>query len=243
MINIGIIGYSGRMAQSLIKEIGNHKDLNLSGYYSRNNSTFNSFKDLCDNSDVIIDFSNPEATMQCLPHIANKTFICGTTGFTIEQISEIKKAAINSKILLSSNMSIGIAILQYALKQIVPLLNDFDVEIIEKHHNKKIDSPSGTALSIAENIAKIKNCDISINRTDIRKKNEIGLTSLRGGTVAGEHIVHFFGNQEIIELSHKAENRDIFSIGAVKLAKILYFQSDYGFFDMEYIINLMQNKL
>ncbi len=243
MIKIGVVGNKGRMSQRLINIIGNQNDCILSGYFGHNGGTFSSLHELCEKSDIIIDFTTPETTMQCVEYVQNKTYICGTTGLTNDQIEIIKKAGKNAKILLSSNMSIGVAVVQYVLKKIVPLLDDFDIEILEKHHNKKVDSPSGTALSIGKNIAEIKGIDFDknsiFNRKIVRQKNEIGIASLRGGTVAGEHTVNFFGDNETIELTHKAENRDIFAIGAIKFGKMIYNQQNMGFFDMEYIINLL----
>ncbi len=241
MIKIGILGSNGQMAQALKELILSQNDCELSGFYGKGESSVKNMQELCQISDAIIDFTNPEITMQCLEYLKNKIFVCGTTGFNDTQINLIKKCGENAKVFLSSNMSIGVAIIQHALKNIVPLLDDFDVEIIEKHHNKKIDSPSGTALSIGKNIANIKKINFDkhavYNRIGQRKPNEIGFASIRGGTVIGEHTVAFLGENESIEITHKAENRKIFALGAIKIAKILYNKPNNGFFEMDQIIN------
>lgn len=241
VIKIGVTGSTGRMAQALQAEIKSQNDCKLSGFFGKNAGSVQNMGELFEISDIVIDFTTPYATMECLKYIKNKTFICGTTGLNSDQIESIKKCGQYSKILLASNMSFGVAVIQYILKNIVPLLKDFDVEIVEKHHNKKADSPSGTALSIGKNIANIKGIDFDknavFNRSGIRKANDIGFASIRGGTVAGEHTIGFFGDKEVIEITHKAENRDIFAIGAVKLAKIVHQRSQNGFFEIDDIIS------
>ncbi|OON95150.1 MAG: 4-hydroxy-tetrahydrodipicolinate reductase [Candidatus Epulonipiscioides saccharophilum] len=190
--------------------------------------------------DVIIDFSTASAVPSLLNFVAKSkipTVLC-TTGLDKEQIEMMKQTSKNVPIFYSANMSLGINLLINLANKATKVLKNsgFDIEILEKHHNKKIDAPSGTAISIAENIQKALDSKYKLvsDRTIERKprdKEEIGIHSIRGGTIVGEHDVIFAGNEEIITISHKAMSREVFATGAIKAAKYLIGKNP-GLYDM-----------
>ena len=150
-----------------------------------------------------------------------------TTGLSAEQKEQLAEAAKEIPLFFSANMSLGINLLISLAKKAAALLEEsFDIEIIERHHNQKIDAPSGTALAIADGISEVlKNPpEYVYDRHSVRrkrKKNEIGLHAVRGGTIVGDHEVLFAGNDEVIELKHSAASKEVFAVGAVKAAKFL----------------------
>ena len=162
--------------------------------------------------------------------------------FRSEQIKEIEDLSKEVAVFRSANMSLGINLLISLVKKAAAILEDkFDIEIIEKHHNQKIDAPSGTALMIADEIADtLKNTpEYVYDRHSVRKKrakNEIGLHAVRGGTIVGEHDVIFAGNDEIIEINHKAMSKEIFAVGSIKAAKYIADKKS-GMYSMAELIN------
>jgi 4-hydroxy-tetrahydrodipicolinate reductase len=179
-------------------------------------------------ADGLIDFTIPAATMALVGQSSalGLVHIIGTTGFTPEHERIIAAAAIRARIVKSGNMSLGVNLLAALVKRVAKTLDgEFDIEILEMHHNKKIDSPSGTALLLGAAAAVGRGVDLSgrsvrarDGHTGARKVGDIGFASLRGGTVVGEHSVIFAGPHERIELVHKAEDRMIFARGAIKAA-------------------------
>ncbi|MBP5426958.1 MAG: 4-hydroxy-tetrahydrodipicolinate reductase [Clostridiales bacterium] len=174
------------------------------------------------NIDVIIDFSNPSLFNPLLEFALAKKIpmvIC-TTGLSTDQVEKIHAASRSIPIFFSANMSCGIHLLIHLVQEAAKALyDDFDIEIIEKHHNKKIDAPSGTALLIADAInSVIPKKDLVFDRhskKEARKKTEIGMHSIRAGSISGEHSVIFANNDEIIEISHTALSKDVFGVGAL----------------------------
>jgi len=246
-MKIGIIGITGRMGQSVAKAVLAN-DLNdisaglvrlgsnlvgqdlgkiIGGENLGVNATDN-LEELIKNSDVVIDFSNPDLSMQAagLSSKHNKILVCGTTGLSDEQKLQLKHYAQNCVIVWSSNMSIGVNLLMNLSEQVAKILHsDYDVEIFEMHHRNKVDAPSGTALSLGEAVARGRNLNFGEvcrkTREGIvgkRAENEIGFCALRGGDVIGDHSVIFAGNGERVELVHKASNRDIYAVGAIRAA-------------------------
>ncbi len=196
-------------------------------------------------ADVVIDFSHPDMLPGLLAygkqnHVA---LVLATTGLSEEQVREIHAAAKEIPIFKSANMSLGVNLLINLVKKAAAVLEDtFDIEIIEKHHNQKIDAPSGTALMIADEIAKVltNKPEYVYDRHSVRQKrakNEIGLHAVRGGTIVGEHEVLFAGGDEIIEITHKAMSKEVFAAGAIKAAKFLAGKGA-GLYDMA---DLMQD--
>ncbi len=176
--------------------------------------------------DAIIDFSHHTATPKLLEFAVSKNIpivVC-TTGHTEEETALIREAAKKIPVFYSRNMSIGINLLiELAKKAAAVLGEDFDIEIIEKHHNKKLDAPSGTALMIADAISDTVTYDAEYtyerqSRREPRRKNEIGISAIRGGTIVGEHDVLFCGADEVITVSHSAASREVFARGALRAA-------------------------
>jgi 4-hydroxy-tetrahydrodipicolinate reductase len=179
-------------------------------------------------ADCVIDFTVPKATLALVPHAAKArcAHVIGTTGFEAAEDERIKAAARESVIVKSGNMSVGVNLLAGLVKRVAATLDpSFDIEILEMHHNKKIDAPSGTALMFGRAAAEGRGIDLATHSergrdgiTGARKAGDIGFASLRGGTVVGEHRVIFAGPAEQIELVHKAEDRMLFAHGALRAA-------------------------
>ena len=197
--------------------------------------------------DGLIDFSSPESTLNSLQQAESRKIpiVIGTTGFQQDDIKNIQLSSENIPVLLSSNMSLGANLLFWLVEKASQVLKDhnFDPEIIEIHHNQKQDAPSGTAVTLEETILREFGWDeksIQRGRSGLigkRPKKELGSHSLRGGDVAGEHTVYFLGDGERIELTHRANNRNIFASGALQS---LLFLSDKksGLYHMKDLLNL-----
>ena len=195
-------------------------------------------------ADVVIDFSSVEAADTLLDFIEQKKIpavIC-TTGLSEAQIDRINELSSVSPILRSANMSLGINILSKVLAEVAPTLKKagFDIEIVEAHHRRKLDAPSGTALLLADSInsSMDEKLDYTYDRSDRhepRRENEIGISSVRGGTIVGDHDVIFAGEDEVISFNHRAYSRKIFANGAIAAANFLIGKSN-GLYDMSDVI-------
>lgn len=195
--------------------------------------------------DVIIDFSTATAVKPLTNYCLSKKIpavIC-TTGLSQEDITSLKEASKEVPIFFSANMSLGVNLLISLAKRATEILADsgFDIEIIEKHHNQKIDAPSGTALAIADAINDTLNHEYTYcyDRSTIREKRpkkEIGIHAVRGGTIVGEHDILFAGNDEFITISHQATSKEVFASGAIKAAKFLASKAP-GLYDMDHLLN------
>ena len=194
--------------------------------------------------DAVIDFSHPAALRGLLDFcITRKTpVVLATTGYSEEQLAQIDEAAKSIPVFRSANMSLGINVLLDLVKRAAALLgDDFDVEITERHHQRKLDAPSGTALMLADAASQALpyEAEYVYDRYSVRKprdKREIGISSLRGGTIVGDHSVVFAGRDEVIEFSHHAASREVFAVGAVKAAKFLTGVGAPGLYDMSHLI-------
>lgn len=214
-----IIHGTGVMGRLLKEMAESYEDIKITGFTD----------ELTDETgDIIIDFSHYSRLDTLLDYSKNKRIplIVATTGYSDETLRKIEETAKEIPILLSSNMSLGVNLLNDILERIVPVLyGNYDIEVIEKHHNKKIDSPSGTAKTLVETIE--RSCPENMREqygregNSKREKNEIGIHSLRGGTIVGEHSVLFCGEDEIIEIKHTAMSKKIFAMGALKAARFL----------------------
>ena len=177
--------------------------------------------------DMIIDFSHFSRLPAMIDYGVknNLPMVICTTGYDETVLAKIVEASSHVPIVLSSNTCIGINLMNEIVAKIAPLLTDFDIEIIETHHNRKVDSPSGTAKSLYNVINDALDNQMSLvtgrNGLHVRDKKEIGIHSVRGGSVVGEHKVIFYGDDEIIEIKHTSTSRRIFANGAVKAAKFL----------------------
>lgn len=214
-----IIHGTGAMGR-LLKEIAeSYEDIKITGFAD----------ELTDETgDIIIDFSHYSRLDALLDYSKSKRIplIIATTGYSNETMRKIEETVKEIPVLLSSNMSLGVNLLNDILERIVPVLyENYDIEVIEKHHNKKVDSPSGTAKTLVETIE--RSCTEEMREqygregNSKRERNEIGIHSLRGGTIVGEHSVLFCGEDEIIEIKHTAMSKKIFAMGALKAARFL----------------------
>lgn len=205
---------------------------------------YNNISQIKEKADVIIDFSN-SSSLDSLLDYAKETatpLVLATTGYSDEQIEKIKKTAKFIPIFFSFNMSLGVNLILSLSKKAATILGDgYDIEIIEKHHNQKLDAPSGTAIMIANAIDSAKNGEMQFeydrhSKRQKRQKNEIGIHSVRGGTIVGEHEVIFAGDDEIISISHTASSRRIFAVGALRAADFISKIKAVGLYDMDALI-------
>lgn len=235
MIKVILHGCNGRMGQMLSTLIAADEEMTVvagiepSGEKKNDYPVYKNFDGLKEKADVIIDFSTASAIDGLLNYCEkfHMPLVLCSTGLSEEQLKRVDELAKESAVLMSANMSLGINVLLKLLKNVTKTLygNGFDIEIAEKHHNQKLDAPSGTALALAD-VMKDELDDISynLNRTEVRKKrdrNEIGISSVRGGTIVGEHDVIFAGTDEVIEIRHTAYSRAVFAKGAMSAAKFL----------------------
>jgi len=198
--------------------------------------------------DVIVDFSHYSRLNSLLDYSKEKRIplVIATTGYSNEMLEKIKETAKEIPVFLSSNMSLGVNLLNDILERIVPILyKNYDIEVIEKHHNKKIDSPSGTAKTLIETIEKscpeIMKEQYGREGNRKREKNEIGIHSLRGGTIVGEHSVLFCGEDEVIEIKHTAMSKKIFAMGALRAAEFLI-EKEAGIYTMRDIFENQEER-
>jgi len=195
--------------------------------------------ELEDDFDVIIDFSNPANLDMIIDYSKKnkKPVVFATTGYSEEQLEKINELSKTSPVLRSANFSLGVILLNRLVKEATPILKDFYIEIVEAHHNKKVDSPSGTAKMLLKSVVDATGYEAIYGRNGYspRQKNEIGVHSLRGGTVVGEHEVNYYGVDEVISLKHSAHSKKIFAVGAIKAAKWLV-NKNAGFYNMEDVL-------
>ena len=199
-----------------------------------------SFNDISEEADVIIDFSSAQNVVERLEYAKAHQLgiVLASTGFTDEDLQTIKDYAKDVAIFKTANLSLGVNVMQALVKAAASLLGDnFDVEIIEKHHNLKKDAPSGTALMLAESVNQAFNGEKEYlygrsGMVGAREKKEIGIHAVRGGTIVGEHDVLFAGEDEVITISHSAASKRVFAAGAIRAAKFLKGKSA-GLYDMK----------
>ncbi len=249
MIKAILVGASGKMGcfitscaenDSNIEVVAGVDKVNIGQKYP----VFNDFESINVKADVIIDFSNPILLDGILAYATktNTPVVLATTGYNEEQILKIKETAKNLPIFFTFNMSIGVNLLCSLAKKAAAVLGeDFDVEIIEKHHNLKIDAPSGTAIMLANAVNEQFNDSYNYeydrhSKRAKRPKNEIGIHSVRGGTIVGEHDVIFAGRDEVITLSHQATSKEVFAVGAIRAAKFISSKQP-GLYDMNDVMS------
>jgi len=236
MLKVGILGSTGRVGSLLIDDLENNSFAQVGSVhvFDELKKTLpvgavvtNDMKIMLENCDVVIDFSAPKATEELLSTVinigGNKPLVIATTGFNEHQKNLLLEASKITPILYATNMSLGVAVLNKLVSLASKTLRDFDCEIVEQHHRHKVDSPSGTALTLAEHAASARDLDLDAVRVSgrdgvigARTKDEIGVMSLRGGDIVGRHTVGFYNDGEFIELNHTATSRNTFSRGAIK---------------------------
>jgi len=245
MVKILLHGCNGKMGQAVTNAVKDREGFVITcgvdpfGENSYDYPVYRSFDEVKEAADVIIDFSNP-ALISALCNYAltkNLPVVICTTGLSEEQTTLVKNLSESVPVFSSGNMSLGINLLIELCKKASMVFGDaFDVEIVEKHHNLKVDAPSGTALMIADGISSVRNDDprYVYDRHSYRvkrAKQEIGIHSVRGGTIVGEHSVIFAGNDEVLTISHQAQSKSLFATGAVSASAFLL-NCKPGLYDM-----------
>ena len=227
--------FAGRAGDRIVAGV----DINpLSGPYP----VYHSPEEFEGHADVIIDFSHHSALAPLLSYAVRTgtPLVVCTTGHTDEHLAMMREAATRVPIFFSRNMSLGINLLISLCRRAAATLgDDFDIEIIEKHHNKKLDAPSGTALMIADALSEQGDHPYVYDRHTERReraRGEIGLHAVRGGTIVGEHEVMFCGKDEVLTISHSAASREVFATGALRAARFLV-SKQAGFYSMDDVVN------
>ena len=249
MIKALICGACGKMGKNVALCVAEDTDIEIIAGVDKFNTgadfpIFSSFSQVNVKPDVIIDFSNISILDGMLDYaLKTKTpVVIATTGYSDEQINKIKEASKEIAIFFTFNLSLGVNLICSLAKKAADILgNAFDVEIVEKHHNQKIDAPSGTAIMLANAVNEVFDNKMKYeydrhSKREKRPKNEIGIHSVRGGTIVGEHDVIFAGRDEVITISHSAASKAVFAAGAVKAAKFIASKKN-GLYDMNNIIN------
>ncbi len=251
MIRLLLSGCNGKMGRVITNIAHYREDVKIVAGYDLNDSipndypVFTQLEQCSVTADVIIDFSHPSAMNQILSFALSRKIplVMATTGISDEQVARLKEAAQQIPVLFSANMSLGVNLLLELVQKAAKLLySNFDIEIVERHHNQKIDAPSGTALALADVInqalpEKYRYVYDRHTKRVKRSKDEIGIHAVRGGNIAGDHTVIFAGNDEIIELRHIANSKEIFGVGALKAAAFLY-NKEPGFYSMKDLLAL-----
>lgn len=250
MVKILMHGCNGKMGRMITEIVKNEEDAVIAAGVDKFTGIPNDypvFEEIaqCDvDVDVVIDFSNAEAVDELLDYCVKKSLpvVLCTTGLSDEQLKKVDECSEKIAVLKSANMSMGINLLLKLLKDAAKVLAPagYDIELVEKHHNQKLDAPSGTALALADSIneAMGNKYEYVYDRSQVRKKRdakEIGISAVRAGTIVGEHEVIFAGTDEVIEFKHTAYSRSVFAKGAVEAGKFLAGQPA-GMYDMGDVI-------
>ena len=250
MIKIVLNGCSGKMGKMITECTSQFKNLEIVAGIDKFQSDakypiFESPQDLNLDYDVLLDFSRAEAlhSLLDLTEKTKKPLVICSTGFTPEDIDLINEKSKSLKLFRSGNMSFGINLISSLLKKITPMLyGNYDIEIVEKHHNQKVDAPSGTAIMLAdaakESIKDTTKYVYGREGNSKREENEIGIHAVRGGGIIGDHEVIFAGTGEVIELTHKAISREVFAVGALKACEYMATVDKAGLYDMNDVIGL-----
>ncbi len=235
MTNIILSGCNGKMGQVISRLVAADNSVEIVCGFDINTTANNGYPVVDDFSkfsgqaDVVIDFSHPASLDKIIEYCKSTgtSLVLATTGLSEEQIVAVEHLSKSVAVFKTANLSLGVNLLVELVKKAAHILEgDFDIEIIEKHHNQKVDAPSGTALMIADSITDVLNNkpEYVYDRHSVRKKrskDEIGIHAVRGGTIVGEHDVIFAGNDEIIEIKHTAMSKEVFAVGAIRAAKFI----------------------
>ena len=246
MLRLILSGCNGRMGRAVEHLCAAQPDLEIAagfdllGTGDRDFPVFSSPAEFQGQADAVIDFSSPAALPALLDFCTARhvPVVLATTGYSQEQLAAIDRAAERIPVFRSANMSLGVNVLLTLVRQATAALGgDYDIEIVEKHHNKKVDAPSGTALMLADAAASALPCqpDYVYDRHSVRRaraKEEIGICSVRGGGIVGDHDVLFAGENEVITLSHSAMSREVFASGAIRAARFLSGVASPGLYSM-----------
>jgi len=250
MTKIVICGANGKMGHTVASCIAGRDDCTVVGGVDSYTEKYADFSivatpaELPEVPEVIIDFSNPSTLDELLEYalVNNVALVLATTGYDDAQIQKIQSAAQQIPVFFTFNMSLGINLLVELAKKAATILGgQFDIEIVEKHHNQKIDAPSGTAILLADAVNEGVGGDLEYvyDRSQVRQKRdrkELGLSAVRGGTIVGDHEVIFAGQDEVIEFTHSAHSKEVFAVGAVKAAKFIKGKKP-GIYDMQDVMS------
>lgn len=245
-MKILINGSTGAMGKTLIEMIDGSDELELAAGVSKDITgdesypAFSNFEQINVDYDVIIDFSHYTVTDTLIAYAIkmNKPVVLATTGLSAEQEANVVIASESVPIFRAKNFSLGVNLIAHLIKSAQEVLKDYDIEIIEKHHNRKTDAPSGTAFFLADALNENHDYTYKYGREGNqakREKNEIGIHAVRGGTIVGEHSVIFAGTDEIIEVNHAAHSKKVFANGAIKAAVFINNQKN-GLYNMNDIM-------
>ncbi|MCD7726035.1 MAG: 4-hydroxy-tetrahydrodipicolinate reductase [Clostridiales bacterium] len=250
MVRVIMHGCNGKMGQTIVGLIAADEEVEVAAgvdAFDAGGNDFPVFKNIAEctvEADVVIDFSAASAVDGLLDYCAAKGLPCVlcTTGLSERQLAKVQETSHKAAILKSANMSLGINMLLKLLKEATGILAPagFDIEIVEKHHNQKVDAPSGTALALADSIKEELDDSYQYvyDRSQVREKRsrkEIGISAVRGGTIVGDHDVIFAGADEVITFSHRAYSKAVFGKGAIQAAKFLA-GKPAGMYDMSDVI-------
>jgi 4-hydroxy-tetrahydrodipicolinate reductase len=250
MVKVIMHGCNGKMGQTISGLIAADEEIEIVAGVDAKDAGKNAypvFTDIADctvEADAVIDFSTASAVDGLLAYCVEKQVPCVlcTTGLTKEQLEKVTEASKKVAVLKSANMSLGINMLLKLLKEAAQILSPagFDIEIVEKHHNQKVDAPSGTALALADSINEQMGSayEYVYDRSQVREKRkdkEIGISAVRGGTIVGDHDVIFAGADEVVTFSHRAYSKAVFGKGAIQAAKFLKGRPA-GMYDMADVI-------
>jgi len=252
MIQVIMSGALGRMGRAIAENVKLEENMRIVAGVDKAEGTadfpiYHDIRDVKEAADVIVDFSNPENLQNICQYAEehNIALVVGTTGILEEDRKKLHAAAQKVPVIASHNVHVGTYVFINLVKQAAKLLPDFDVEIVERHHNQKIDAPSGTALMIADAIREVRNdAEYVYQRADKiqkRAKNEIGIYSVRAGNIIGQHTVIFAGDDEVIELNSNITSRKVLSAGAVQCAKFIVEKAP-GYYTLFDVVNYLENK-
>ena len=250
LIISGCNGHMGRVVEALCSsdpEITIAAGFDILGSSDKDYPVFSSPALFADEADAVIDFSSPAALSGLLEFAVAQhiPLVLATTGYTPEQVAQVEEASRKVPIFRSANMSLGVNVLMDLVKRAAAILGGhYDIEIVERHHRRKVDAPSGTALMLADAAKSALPYDAHYvyDRSGVRQardSREIGISSVRGGTIVGEHEVIFAGHDEVIEIRHSAASREIFANGAIQAAKFIAAVKEPGLYDRSALIAAM----
>ncbi len=250
MVRILLSGCNGRMGQAISKVCQTRDDceiaagIDINAVKLNNYPVYSDFMEFPGRAGVIVDFSSPACLPSLLSYAVKNSMpvIIATTGLTAQQEELIEKASMEIPVFRSANMSLGVSLMTELAKKAAKILGDaYDIEIVEKHHNTKVDAPSGTALMLLSAVSSVLpySAQPVYDRHAEKKKRdkqEIGMHSIRGGTIVGEHDIIFAGYDEVIEIKHTALSREVFASGALKAAQFLQDCRRPGMYDMSSVV-------
>ncbi|MBE6070779.1 MAG: 4-hydroxy-tetrahydrodipicolinate reductase [Clostridium butyricum] len=250
MIKVVLSGCCGKMGRMITECSNQFKNLEIVAGIDKfpTEAVYPIFKNAAELNveyDVLLDFSRADALndLLTLTEKTKKPFVICSTGFSDEQLALINEKSKSLPLFRSANMSLGINLINSLLKKVAPMLyGNYDIEIIEKHHNQKVDAPSGTAILLADTIKNSLEDETKYVHGRVgnskREHNEIGIHAIRGGAIVGDHDVIFAGTGEVIEFTHKAISREVFAVGALKACEYMGSITQPGLYDMNDVIGL-----